>query len=158
MYLVSLANKFDKKAASFTITIDNIVIDCTAPTLRTDTEINRDCLRSIKNSDKTVQAEDISQFTVIETVGDVYAYEIIKYIDTVTINPDDDDTRTVVDFSDINTTQKISVLEAMPMSFSQTFMKYVTPYKEFDEKNVTIEDNSGNYVITIDPSFFATDE
>jgi hypothetical protein len=155
---VKADNKFDKKTASFTVTIDNIVVECTAPTLQTDTEVSRDCLRSIKNADKSVQIEDITQFTVIETVGDIYAYEIIKYIDTITINPDDDDTRTVVDFSDINTTQKISVLEAMPMSFSQKFISYIAPYKEFDERNVTIEDNSGTYIITIDPSFFATDE
>jgi len=145
--------KFDKKSAEFTVTVDNIVVDCAAPSLKSDTAVNRDCLRNLSNTSTDV--DDITQFKIIETVGDMYAYEIIKYIDTVTINPEDDDNRKVIDFNDLNTTQKVTVLEALPMSLSKMFLSNITEYKEYEALVTVIETGDNKYSISLDPGFFA---
>ena len=146
--------KFDNTTSKFTLSVDNIVVECESPSLQLDTDITRDCLKRI--SDKSTDVGDITQFKVIETVGDMYAYELVKYIDNIVINPEDDD-RQIIDFADLNTIQKVTVFEALPMTLSQKFINSVTSYKEYETSVTVIEAGESEYSITLDPGFFSTE-
>lgn len=145
----------DKETLSFTLSVDNITIECTAPSLDIDTAVNRDALRALGN--KGVDVDEITQFKLIETVGDMYTYELIKYIDNVSITPADAEAPDVIDFADVNTIQKLNILEALPMSLSRQFVDHVGEYKKFENRALTPDENNESAIITLDPSFFATE-
>ena len=145
----------DKDTLNFTLSVDNITIECTAPSLDTDTAVNRDALRALAN--KGVDVDEITQFKLIETVGDMYTYELVKYIDSVSITPEGSEDSDVIDFADINTIQKLNILEALPMTLSQQFVDHVGVYKEFENKALTPDESKESTTITLDPSFFATE-
>lgn len=143
-----------KEHTKFELSVDNITLECSPPSLTVDTTVSRDALRGLTN--KGVDIDDITQFKIIETVGEMYTYELIKYIDNISILPEGEDVPEVIEFTDINTIQKLNIIEALPMTLCTQFIEHISEYKKFEAKILVPVENS-TASISIDPAFFATE-
>jgi hypothetical protein len=126
--------KLSSKLFTHTINQGNFTIACEVPTLELDNRINNDCIRAI--SDKLQSEEGLT-----ESVGEVFVFEIIKYISSVTFNDTEGESHNII-FSQLNTRQKINVFERLPMMVSVGVSDYITKIREFENKFLQIKAKS----------------
>jgi len=114
-----------------------ITINCSIPTLDTESKIISKC------EDLVEQQKDNK---LSDNVSAIYIHEIIKYIDSVEFDNEK------LNFKDLNTPQKIKIIEKLPLSLNKQVINYIEKLREIELKYLTVE----NDTIDIDPSFFET--
>ena len=128
---------------------EDFTVTCQVPTLDEDTEINLACLKEIHGSLKTEEG-------LKESIGEVFVYEIIKYIKTVSFT-DSEETPVNIPFDTLSYKQRITIFEKLPMGISMKLSKYITSLRDFDDKflKIPVDDGSSKEDTTVDIDFTA---
>jgi len=122
-----LSNNFSVPSALKTaeITDDNIKVKLSIPTLARDTAIN------IETKKKIAPLPDDDNLAK-EAVGEIYINELAKYIDVVSITS----AGNVIDleFDKLFLSQKIQVIEKLPLSINNKLIDFINEAKAFEKK------------------------
>lgn len=140
-------NQHQPLESQFTVTVDGVVISCEHPTLKLDTSYNKQFTKSVKKQtgDKDIKLTDI--------VGDIYVYELIKYIKSISIN----DASLEFD-KNVSTTQKVEVFESLPMRVSTVLAETIKTARDFETKCIESDLLPTDVTISIDASLFTSAE
>lgn len=121
-----------------TFTNDSITISLTAPQLRTDFELSNYSLTKLKQ-----QSTDLKSI-----IGELFIYELLKFIKTVTIKSGETDTEVI--FSSIRIEDRISIVEKFSSNITNIILDFIKAYRILENKFCKI----GDTTIDIDGSFF----
>lgn len=140
-------NQHKPLVREFDVIVDGVTISCEHPTLKLDTDYNKQFTKSVKkqSGDKEIKLTDI--------VGDIYVYELIKYIKTISIG------ESFMEFDkNVSITQKIEVFESLPMRISTTLAEKIKTAREFE--NICVESDllPTDVTISVDASLFTSAE
>lgn len=116
-----------KPEAEFTYKGITVTVD--VPTLDVDSAI----------TEKSVI--DIAKFTsddkkVGESINVLLTYEIMKFIQTITIEGN------VLTFSELGTYDKKNIIENLPLKLNNDILEYITDYKELEQEQFTYSDGA----------------
>jgi hypothetical protein len=127
---------------TFTSSIEagDIKIDLEVPHLGYDKDISNLTINKLKS----IQDRDIKAL-----VGELFVYEIIKYIKTVTFNLPTGEN--VILFNTLKIDEKISIMEKIPSTLTNKILQFIKNYRDLESKFTTFGDIS----IEIDGSFFS---
>ena len=117
------------------VSIDDIKIDLRMPTLTEENKIIKKCILDI---DK-LKDENLS-----EAMGLIYIFELIKHIDSVTI-----DDQTVV-FNDLKVVDRLKIVEELPLELYEKITIFLQKFSEFDKSLLSVEEST----ITLDTTLF----
>jgi hypothetical protein len=138
--------KLPVRLQSSIIKHDVFNVECNIPTLQTDTEINRACLKIIQDKVKTEDG-------IKDSVGDIFVYEVIKYIKSISFIDQEQDQK--IPFDTLSVQQRISVFEKLPMGVTAKISKYITSIRDFDDNFLNVSTASGEKDDTISIEFNA---
>jgi hypothetical protein len=130
------------------VTYNDITVKLRVPTLTIDTKFMKECKRYIK---KSTSPEDVSG-----NIGEMYVYEIAKFIDSVqhTTYSESESGKLVntVMFSQTDVKDCISIVELLPMTLNKNISDYITSVRN-DESRYTTTDK--DVEIPTDATLFA---
>lgn len=125
---------------------DVIKISCAVPDLQTDTKYNKQFTKKVK------VPKSKEKLKVTDIIGDIYVSELVKYIQTITIEEN-----VVTPGVDINLSDMINLFEQLPMSVSNKLAEVVKTAREFEIKCLTPESLPEGLSISIDAGLFTTE-
>lgn len=143
-------HKFPEKNKSFTISKGPIELDGNIPTIDEDTTINKTFKKTFGG-----QKGD-EQDIVITTIGEIFVYELVKYISKIRFAVEGQE-QTEVDFKTLSPKQMVELFETLPMSMSQLLIDKVNKFKEFDSNFTSAMGPEGEVDIPIDVTLFASE-
>jgi hypothetical protein len=139
--------KIPSQLQSGTFSHDEFKADCYIPTLEEDTAINKACLRIIQDKVKTEDG-------LKDSVGDIYVYEVVKYIKNISYTSEEQEQ--IIPFDTLSVKQKISIFEKLPMGLTVDISKYITSLRKFEDQILNIPGPSGDEDDTIIIDFNAS--
>lgn len=131
------------------VTLDKIEITLKVPTIDEDYKVNLECKKALDNK----KSKDDEKFK--DLVGELYIYEVSKFIDTVKILTDDKVEE--VKFSNISVQQGVETLEALPMVLTNKIVDVISKIRQIELEPLKINANGIDATITLDAAFFARD-
>lgn len=138
--LKPILNNIKTKEAKFTLTkkasIDSIKVHFRVPTLEQETVVIKKCILEI---DK-LQEENITK-----AMGMIYIFELIKYIDSVSIGGEE-----ALYFNDLKVMDRVKILEQLPLQVYDKLSTFIKPINDYDISILSTDDGT----ITIDTSLF----
>ena len=143
-------HKFPEKKKTFTVSKGPIEVDGSIPTIDEDTVINKTFKKTFGG-----QKGD-EQDIVITTIGEIFVYELVKYISKIRFAVEGQD-QTEVDFKTLPPKQMVELFETLPMSISQLLINKVNEFKEFDSNFLTVMGPEGEVTIPVDVTLFASE-
>jgi len=126
------------KAPNLEIDYKGIGVKLAIPTLKTDTAINQKCAQEIKNK----QAEEIA-----DVVDIMYAYEILKYIESVEFNDE------TIEFNTLSLKNKKDVVDVLPLALNKEILSTITRIKNYDDNYLKVQGDD----LTLDVSLLTSD-
>ena len=120
---------------SQTVSIDTIKVDLIIPTLVEENQIIKKCISEV---DK-IKTEHLS-----EAMGLIYIFELIKHIDSVTIDEQ------TVNFNDIKVLDRVKIVESLPLKLYEEITTFLSTVTEFDKSVLAVDETN----ITLDATFF----
>lgn len=118
------------------IVLENITLSLKIPTLEDESKILKKCIQDLK------KVEEIDS----DTVGLLYMFELVKYINSITIGED------VIVFDDLPIVDRIKLIEDLPLTFYKTLSNFVKQVAIYENKILTV----GDKTLDITASFFDT--
>jgi hypothetical protein len=135
--------KFDDKHTSAVLNLDKFEVHCNIPTLGYDIHINE----KIK-----AQMQGNSTGSLADSVGELFVYEMIKYITHVK-----SDTLTL-DLKELTFSQQISICEMIPLSLSDKIIQYINRTRETELPYITCKNIKDEHIkLPLSVTLFAGD-
>ena len=122
---------------SHTVSYKGVDVLLTVPTLKLDIEVSDACFKDISKS-----ASDDTKLS--ETISSMLSYEIIKFIKSISVKD------SIINFSDITTTEKKKLLESIPLAINNKITEYIASYRKNEQTSYTFSDGA---LLTIDGDF-----
>jgi len=119
------------------IVVKDITVHLDVPSVKKDLEVSEVYYKEFK---KTAN-EDTG---VSETISSMISYEIIKFIKSISIRDQS------IDFSNINTADKLKILSSLPLSINNKIAEYIIEYRNNEQASFTFEDGA---VLSINSDF-----
>lgn len=137
--LKDLIKNFKNKKVKFIkakeATVDSLKLKLKIPTLKEETEIIDSCILELEKTDP----EDISA-----TVGTVYIFELIKYIESITIDD------SVVAFNALKVQDRVNIIEKLPLQVYNQLVEFLRQMGKYETNILSVNDS----YISITPTFF----
>jgi len=143
---LNLKDKIDLTAFTGVVNVGNLEIVLKIPTLEEDYKINLECLSSLEA--KKSKDED----KVKDLVGEIYIYELIKFIDSVKLT--EGTSSEEVKFKELTVKQRVETLEALPMVITDKIVEKITKIREIENLPLKVVVNNKEVNLTIDSGFF----
>lgn len=118
------------------VEIDSIVLQLSIPTIKKDIKISKRCVKEMEKL--TVDDKDS------DSVGLIYIFELIKYIDSITLGEDE------VIFDNISIDDRVKFVEALPLKFYNELSAFFKQVSMYDKELLTFDGKK----VSIDSSFF----
>lgn len=138
--LKSILTNIKTKEAKFTLTkkasIDSLKVQFRIPTIEQETIVIKKCILEI---DKVTE-EDITK-----AMGMIYIFELIKYIDSVSIGGEE-----ALYFNDLKVMDRVKILEQLPLEVYDKLSTFIEPVNKYDIAILNTDDGT----IAIDTSLF----
>ena len=116
-----------------------ISIELEVPTLISESQVINSCIDSVKkDSDKEVG----------KSLSDIYTFEIVKYIKTVSIKDD------VLNFQDLSVRDRVKIVNKLPLSVNKQIVDFIQDIKQAELDALSFDTESGESTLEIDVSFF----
>jgi len=116
-----------------------ISIELEVPTLISESQVINSCIDSVKkDSDKEVG----------KSLSDIYTFEIVKYIKTVSIKDD------VLNFQDLSVRDRVKIVNNLPLSVNKQIVDFIQDIKQAELDALSFDTESGESTLEIDVSFF----
>lgn len=122
-----------------TIQYENIVAEIKVPNLATDSKFTDDTKKSL---------ESITSGDLTETIGNLYIFELIKFLNKITIG------ERTVDVSNLSIPQAITIIEAFPITLSNKIVKFIEATREFEVQYTSVKTPERVLELPIDATFF----
>lgn len=104
---------------------DNIKLALSIPTIQKDTLINIEARKKLEPLSKD---DDLTR----EAIGEMYIHELVKYIDSLTIN--NNGAVTELNFNNLNILQKLQVVEKLPLLLNNKVIEFINNSKALEKK------------------------
>jgi len=130
---------------TFDIESSGIKIECLTPDLQTDTKFNKQFTKAVKKATN-------NKLKLNDVIGDIYVFEMVKYIKSVGVMDD----MFVVD----QTTQAshlVNLFESLPINVSSTLADAIKVSREIETASITCDTLPEGVSIPIDASIFTGD-
>lgn len=115
---------------------DVIHVQASVPTLERDAAINQTLIAQIKKT------QDMG---IGDAVGSLYVYELVKFVDSVTVAGD------VVDFSKCSAADALRVIESLPAKLLVELVEFIQQFRTKEIEYLTIDGNT----LSLDARMFA---
>jgi hypothetical protein len=116
-----------------------INVDLEIPTLIAENQIITACVDTLKkDSDKDIG----------KSVGDIYTFEIVKYIKNISIGED------AIDFSNLSIRDRIKIVNNLPLSLNKEITLFIQAFKLLENDALTVRINNSDRLIDVDVAFF----
>ena len=112
----------------------NLKINLEVPTLSQENTILSNCEQHLETESDTLKND----------VGQLYIFEIVKYIKSVEM---DDES---VDMSEIRISERIKLIESLPLAAYKQIAKFMQDIDNYQNDVLTVDD----YELAVDPLFF----
>jgi len=130
-------------------------LNCSIPTIKTEYDLEKE-KRDVLITEKPPQTPE----QLRETIGDIFISELVKYVNSITININN--TVNKIDFSGLSFDDRIKLFEKLPIKLIEKLLDYSNKIKEEIDKVVLIKfdvDVNGKVEtierrLTIDGNFF----
>lgn len=119
---------------SKTVEIDGISLYLKIPSMKMNENIISKCIQELKR-DKSNDST---------TVGVLYIFELIKYVDKISIGEE------TVEFKDLSIPMRVKYIESLPLKFYEELAKFLSQVTTYEKKILTV----GDEVVSIDADFF----
>lgn len=83
-----------------------------------------------------------------KNVGDIYTYEIVKYIKDIKFGED------VITFEDIYLADKVNIVDNLPISINKKIIEFIENIKKIENDWLTIEVDGDKVTLDMDITFF----
>lgn len=103
---------------------DVIQVQASVPTLERDTSINQSLIAQIKKT------QDMG---IGDAVGSLYVYELVKFVDSVTVAGD------VVDFAKCTAADALRVVESLPAKLLVELVEFIQKFRTQEVEYLTID-------------------
>ena len=113
-----------------------VTVECKVPSLSYDSQITADCIEKIQDAN------------LVGAFGDVFIGEVIKYVDSLTVNS------ATIKLAECTFTQKYQLIESLPASINNQVLVFANKVKAAETKFCTVNDVAVN--VNIDQAFFTT--
>ena len=137
--LEDVVKNYKNEKADFTdteeITVDSLKLKLIIPTLKQETDIISKCILELDKIDP----DDVS-----ETVGTVFVFELIKYIDRIAIDGAE------VAFSDLKIQDRVDIIEKLPLKVYNQLVHFLRQIGKYEANILAV----GDSYITIGAGFF----
>lgn len=131
--------KLGKLKLNDVITDRDISVDVSVPRLKKDSKVN-DAAKAIIDS--------TAGNRYVNSLGQLFVFEIVKYIDTIKAN------NIEINFNTAPITQCVAIVEKLPMSVSKQILKFIHTIKRYEEKFLTVKHDKTTTTLSIDATFF----
>lgn len=128
---------------TFKTTVDSLEIRGCVPTLKTDTTFNVEFTKAAKNIRMSKRG-----LTMVDIIGDIYIYEMAKFITHIQLNDNE------IDLLKVPPAQVVTVFENLPMTASIKISEQIKKLREIETKSTTYADD---IQIPFDASLFTND-
>jgi len=116
-----------------------ISIELEVPTLISESQVINSCIDSVKKD---------SEKEVGKSLSDIYTFEIVKYIKTVSIKDD------VLNFQDLSVRDRVKIVNNLPLSVNKQIVDFIQDIKQAELDALSFDTESGESTLEIDVSFF----
>jgi hypothetical protein len=121
--------------------LENLTVTLEVPKLFTDRIINNATINKLKGlSDKDVKT----------LIGELFVYEIIKFVHSFNFKNEDGSVTTTV-LTDLSIDDRVTVVEKLPSTIINRVLSFIREYRALENRFVTI----GNTIIDVDSNFFS---
>jgi hypothetical protein len=117
----------------------SISIDLEVPTLISESQVINSCIDSVKKD---------SEKEVGKSLSDIYTFEIVKYIKTVSIKDD------ILNFQDLSVRDRVKIVNSLPLSVNKQIVDFIQDIKQAELDALSFDTESGESTLEIDVSFF----
>jgi len=129
-----------------TLTFDNLEITTKVPSLEEDYRVNLEC-KKVLESRKSADSEKVK-----DLIGEVYIYEIIKFIDNIKIAADGKTDE--VKFNILSINQKVETVESLPMAVTTKLIESIAKIRKVESEPLKILVGDKEVTINLDTAFF----
>jgi hypothetical protein len=117
----------------------HVEIDLEVPTLMVESQIISTCIDILKKeSDKDVG----------KSLSEIYTYEIVKYIKSLTLGEDS------IQFTEIPVRDRVKIVNNLPVSINREIVEFIQSIKQKESDALKVDINEETHQIDIDISFF----
>ena len=129
-----------------TLTFDNLEITTKVPSLEEDYRVNLDCKR-VLDSRKSNDNDKIK-----DLIGEVYVYEIIKFIDNIKVTVDNKTDE--IKFNILSINQKVETVESLPMAVTTKLIQSIANIRKVETDSLKLMVGDKEVTINLDTAFF----
>jgi hypothetical protein len=116
-----------------------ISLELEIPTLAAENQIITSCVDILKkDADKDVG----------KSVGDIYTFEIVKYIKSVTIGEDS------INFNNLAVRDRVKIVNNLPLALNKEITAFIQDYKTLENDALTVRIKDSDRLIDVDVAFF----
>lgn len=144
--ILTKRNPVDVSSLSETLTFDNLEITTKVPSLEEDYRVNLECKKVLENR-KSADSEKVK-----DLIGEVYVYEIIKFIDNIKITVDSKVDE--VKFNVLSINQKVETVESLPMAVTTKLIESIAKIRNVESEPLKVLVGDKEVTISIDTAFF----
>ena len=139
-------NVIDTSKLSETLSFPSLDITTKVPSIEDDYKINLECKKILENK-KSKEEEKVK-----DLIGEIYIYEIIKFIDSVKLTVDDkvED----VKFNVLSIQQKVETVENLPMAVTSRLIESIAKIRAVESEPLKVMVDGKDVTISLDTSFF----
>ena len=110
-----------------------------SPSLAEESKVIQSAIESLKRSKQDVTSK---------TVGDIYVYEIIKFVKSIQMGED------TINFSEIPISSRVEIINSLPILTNKEIISFIQNIKEIDRKVLTFNVNGETLYVDMDVNFF----
>ncbi len=137
---VDTYSTYIKNSPSDKITFNGIDVVLQLPTLKDDSKVLTEAIAEVKK---------MKEGEASKNIGNIYTYEILKYVKSVTIGED------TITFADTSVKNRFSLINALPVKLNQHIVDFIEFYKQFENDVLTfVHQNGDKSTFDIDVGFF----
>jgi hypothetical protein len=138
--LSEVINKLKVLKPTTTKKIEGVIaLELETPTLVAENQVITACVDILKkDADKDVG----------KSVGDIYTFEIVKYIKSITIGEDS------IKFNNLPIRDRVKIVDNLPLSLNKEITAFIQAYKSLENEALTVRINDSDRLIDVDVAFF----
>lgn len=143
---IKFKNAININSLSETLIFEGLEITTKVPSLEDDYRINLECKKVLENK-KSREEERVK-----DLIGEIYIYEIIKFVDSVKLLIDGKIEE--IKFNVLTPQQKVEAIENLPMVVTSRLIESISKIRAIESEPLKLNVNGKEVTISLDTSFF----
>ena len=131
-----------------TIETPSGIVHMSIPTVISDKRYNKFLKSRVPRSN--------DQNDLYKIIGDMYVYEVVKFVKAFTLRPNTEDPRHI-DMKDLTNEQRLEVVQAFDITTAEKMLDFVSYVRQYEDKFTESVVDGKKLNITLSSAIFATD-